>query len=61
MNDLKKHVLTISTAVALAAFGGLAVWSSTSHAESSAETPRLVGAGSAKAYALALPPVKLAL
>ena len=56
MSHLKKHVLTISTAVALAAFGGLAAWSSTSHAESSADTPRLAGAGTAKAYALALPP-----
>ena len=55
MGGLKKHVLTISTAVALAAFG-ITAWSSTGHAESSAETPQLVGAGTAKAYALALPP-----
>ena len=56
MRLLKKHVLTISTAVALAACGGVAAWSSTSLAESSAETPQLVGAGPAKTYALALPP-----
>jgi hypothetical protein len=56
MTHFKKHVLTISTAVLLAAFGGLMASSSTGHADSSAGTPRLVGAGSAKAYALALPP-----
>ncbi len=56
MKRFKKHVLTIGTAAALAAFGGLTASSSTSHAEASADTPRLVGAGSAKAYALALPP-----
>ena len=55
MSHFKKHLSAIGTAVALVAFGS-AAWSSTSHAEPSAETPSLVGAGTAKAYALALPP-----
>ena len=55
MSHFKKHLWTAGTAVALAAFGS-AAWSSTSHAKPSAETPSLVGAGTAKAYALALPP-----
>jgi hypothetical protein len=55
MSHFKKHLSAIGTAVALAAFGS-AAWSSTSHAKPSAETPSLVGAGTAKAYALALPP-----
>ncbi len=54
--QLGKHLLTIGTVVALAAFGWLTASSNTSHAAPGAETPRLVGAGTAKAYALALPP-----
>jgi len=56
MKHLQKHVLTIGTAVAFAAFGVLTVSTNTGHAEPSAQTPHLVGAGTAKAYALALPP-----
>jgi len=55
MSHFKRNLSAISTALALAAFGG-AAWSSRSHAEPSTETPSLVGAGTAKAYALALPP-----
>ena len=55
MSHFKKHLSAIGTAVALVAFGS-AAWSSTSHAEPSAEAPSLVGAGTAKAYALGLPP-----
>lgn len=56
MSQFKKHLLTISAAVALAAFGCVAISSNTSHAEPNAETPRVVTPGTAKAYALALPP-----
>lgn len=56
MRHLQNRVLTIGTTVALAAFGALTASSNTSHAEPSAQTPRLMGAGTAKAYALALPP-----
>lgn len=52
----KKRVLTIGAAVALAAFCGLTASSNTSRAEPSAETPRVVVPGTARAYALALPP-----
>ena len=55
MSHVKKHLSAIGTALALAAFLG-AAWSSASHAEPSTEIPSLVGAGTAKAYALALPP-----
>jgi len=56
MSHFKKHVLTIGTAVALAAFSGLATSSNTSRAQPSAETPHVLVPGTAKAYALALPP-----
>jgi hypothetical protein len=56
MRHFKKHALTFSTAVAIAAFGGLTTSSSTSHADSGAKTPSVVVPGTAKAYALALPP-----
>ena len=55
MSRCKKRFSAIGIAVALVAFGS-AAWSSTSHAEPGAQTPSLVGAGAAKAYALALPP-----
>ena len=56
MGQLTKHLATIGVAVALAAFFAFTTSSSTSLADASADTPRLVGMGSAKAYALALPP-----
>ena len=55
MSHFRRNLSAIGTALALAAFLG-AAWSSTSHAEPSTEIPSLVGAGTAKAYALALPP-----
>ena len=56
MKDAQKHVLAIGTAVALAAFGGLTFSSSTSRADSGAQLPSVVVPGTAKAYALAMPP-----
>ncbi len=60
MSHFNKNALTIGTAVALAAFSGLATSSSTSHAQSSADTPHVLVPGTAKAYALALPPKGMA-
>lgn len=55
MSRFKKRFFAITTAVALAAFGGLTISSKSSHAEPQAKSPRVVP-GVAKAYALALPP-----
>ena len=56
MSDFKKDLLTIGIAVGLVAVGGLVTSSNPSQAQPGAEAPRIVGAGTAKAYALALPP-----
>jgi hypothetical protein len=56
MSRFKKDFLPIGAALALAAFGGLAASSNTSRAQPSAEIPHVLVPGTAKAYALALPP-----
>ena len=55
MSESKKDIFTISSAVALAAFCCATISWNSSQADSKAESLRVVQ-GSAKTYALALPP-----
>jgi hypothetical protein len=56
MNRSKAHLATLGAALVFAAFLAIGGSPHTSHADSRADTPRLVAPGTAKAYALALPP-----
>lgn len=55
MSQIEKHLMTISAAFALAAFSFTMISSSSSQADSKAASLRVVQ-GTAKTYALALPP-----